>query len=79
MKLTGRNFLPVSKVDKLKGDKQNAKSDYNKPAGRDGAGSDRAGSSIVRDAIKEHLARRAWEKRIKANRDDIARGLNRRA
>lgn len=36
-------------------------------------------ASIVRDAIKEHLARRAWEKRIKANRDDIARGLNRRA
>lgn len=36
-------------------------------------------ASIVRDAIKEHLARRAREKRIKANRDDIARGLNRRA
>lgn len=36
-------------------------------------------ASIIRDAIKEHLARRAWEKRIKANRDDIARGLNRRA
>ena len=36
-------------------------------------------ASIVRDAIKEHLARRAWEKRIKANRDDIAHGLNRRA
>ena len=36
-------------------------------------------ASIVRDAIKEHLARRAWEKRIKANRDDIARGLDRRA
>lgn len=36
-------------------------------------------ASIVRNAIKEHLARRAWEKRIKANRDDIARGLNRRA
>lgn len=36
-------------------------------------------ASIVRDAIKEHLARRAWEKRIKSNRDDIARGLNRRA
>ena len=36
-------------------------------------------ASIVRDAIKEHLAHRAWEKRIKANRDDIANGLNRRA
>ena len=36
-------------------------------------------ASIVREAIKEHLARRAWEKRIKANRDDIARGLDRRA
>ena len=36
-------------------------------------------ASIVRDAIKEHLARRAWERRIKANRDDIARGLDRRA
>lgn len=36
-------------------------------------------ASIVREAIKEHLARRAKEKRIQANRDDIARGLNRRA
>lgn len=36
-------------------------------------------ASIVWDAIKEHLTRRAWEKRIKANRDDIAHGLNRRA
>lgn len=35
--------------------------------------------SITRDAMKEHLARRAWEKKIKANRDDIVRGLNRRA
>lgn len=35
--------------------------------------------SIVRGIIKEHLARRAWERRIKANRDDIARGLDRRA
>ena len=36
-------------------------------------------ASIVRDIIKEHLARRAWERRIEANRDDIARGLDRRA
>lgn len=36
-------------------------------------------ASIVRDAIKEHLARRAWEKRIKANRDDIFRDIERRA
>ena len=36
-------------------------------------------ASIVRDAIKEHLAYRAKEKRIKANRDDIVRGLDRRA
>ena len=36
-------------------------------------------ASIVRGIIKEHLARRAWEQRIKANRDDIARGLDRRA
>lgn len=36
-------------------------------------------ASIVRGIIKEHLARRAWERRIKANRDDIARGLDRRA
>ena len=36
-------------------------------------------ASIVRDAIKEHLARRAWEKRIKANRDDIVRDMDRRA
>ncbi len=36
-------------------------------------------ASITRDAMKEHLARRAWEKKIKANRDDIVRGLDRRA
>ena len=36
-------------------------------------------ASIVRDAIKEHLARRAWEKRIKANRDEIFRDIERRA
>lgn len=36
-------------------------------------------ASIVRDAIKEHLARRAWEKRIKSNRDDIFRDIERRA
>ena len=36
-------------------------------------------ASIVRGIIKEYLARRAWERRIKANRDDIARGLDRRA
>ena len=36
-------------------------------------------ASIVREAIKEHLARRAWEKRIKANRDDIFRDIERRA
>ena len=36
-------------------------------------------ASIIRDAIKEHLARRAWEKRIKANRDDIFRDIERRA
>ncbi len=36
-------------------------------------------ASIVREAIKEHLTRRAWEKKIKANRDDIVRGLDRRA
>ena len=29
--------------------------------------------------IKRRLTIRAWEKRIKANRDDIARGLDRRA
>lgn len=33
-------------------------------------------ASIVR---RHNLARRAWERRIKANRDDIARGLDRRA
>ena len=36
-------------------------------------------ASITRDAMKEHLARRAWEKKINANRDDIVRGLDRRA
>ena len=36
-------------------------------------------ASIARDIIKEHFARRAWERRIEANRDDIARGLDRRA
>ena len=36
-------------------------------------------ASIVRDAIKEHLAHRAREKRIKANRDDIFRDIERRA
>ena len=36
-------------------------------------------ASIVRDAIKEHLAYRAKEKRIKANRDDIFRDIERRA
>lgn len=35
--------------------------------------------SIIREMIQEYRARRAWEKRIKSNRDDIARGLNRRA
>lgn len=35
-------------------------------------------ASIARDIIKEHLAHRAWERRIEANRDDIARGLDRR-
>ena len=36
-------------------------------------------ASIVREAIKEHLVRRAREKRIKANRDDIFRDIERRA
>ena len=36
-------------------------------------------ASIVRDIIKEHLARRAWERRIEANRDDIFRDIERRA
>lgn len=36
-------------------------------------------ASIVREAIKEHLTRRAWEKRIKANRDEIFRDIERRA
>lgn len=36
-------------------------------------------ASIVREAIKEHLARRAWEKRIKTNRDEIFRDIERRA
>lgn len=35
-------------------------------------------ASIARNIIKEHLTRRAWERRIEANRDDIARGLDRR-
>ena len=34
--------------------------------------------SIIWDMIREYRAHRAWEKRIKANRDDVARGLGRR-
>lgn len=36
-------------------------------------------ASIIRDMVQEHLARRAWEKKIKANRDEIIHGMNRRA
>ena len=35
--------------------------------------------SIIWDAIREYRARRAWEKRIKANRDEIVNGMDRRA
>ena len=32
---------------------------------------------ICRDMVREYLARRAWEKRIKANRDETFRMLKR--
>lgn len=35
--------------------------------------------SIIRDMVREYLARRAWEKRLKANRDEIISGMDRRA
>lgn len=35
--------------------------------------------SIVWDMVREYLARRAWEKRIEANRNDIVRDMDRRA
>ena len=34
--------------------------------------------SIIWDMVREYLAQRAWEKRIKANRDEIVRGMERR-
>ena len=33
---------------------------------------------ICRDMVREYLARRAWEKRIKANRDEIVKNMERR-
>lgn len=35
--------------------------------------------SIIREMIQEYRGRRAWEKRIKANRDEIISGMDRRA
>ena len=35
--------------------------------------------SIIWEMIQEYRARRAWEKRIKANRDEIISGMDRRA
>ena len=35
--------------------------------------------SIVWDMVREYLARRAWDKRIEANRNDIFRDIERRA
>lgn len=35
--------------------------------------------SIVWDMVREYRTRRAWEKRIKANRDEIVNGMDRRA
>lgn len=35
--------------------------------------------SIIWEMIQEYRARRAWEKRIKANRDEIFRNIERRA
>lgn len=34
--------------------------------------------SIIWDMVREYRARRAWEKRIKANRDEIVRDMERR-
>ena len=34
--------------------------------------------SIIWEMIQEYRARRAWEKRIKANRDEIISGMDRR-
>ena len=34
--------------------------------------------SIIWDMVLEYRARRAWEKRIKANRDEIVRDMERR-
>ena len=35
--------------------------------------------SIIWEMIQEYRAHRAWEKRIKANRDEIFRDIERRA
>lgn len=35
--------------------------------------------SIIWDMVREYLAQRAREKRIKANRDEIVRNMERRA
>lgn len=35
--------------------------------------------SIIWDMIREYRTRRAWEKRIKANRDEIVKNMERRA
>ena len=34
--------------------------------------------SIIREMIQEYRGRRAWEKRIKANRDEIVKNMERR-
>ena len=34
--------------------------------------------SIIWGVIREYRARRAWEKRIKANRDEIVKNMERR-
>lgn len=34
--------------------------------------------SIIWDVVQEYRVRRAWEKRIKANRDEIFRDIERR-
>lgn len=34
--------------------------------------------SIIWDMVREYRTRRAWEKRIKANRDEIFRDMERR-
>ena len=35
--------------------------------------------SIIWDMVREYRTRRAWEKRLKANRDEIISGMDRRA